>query len=78
MDPVTILIMLGLFALVVLPAVVFGSRCPKCRRFASVKRTGETRGGGSFFETKEEQWRCRRCEHLFWKLGDSGGETSAD
>ncbi|MCH9674925.1 MAG: hypothetical protein K0U93_26020 [Gammaproteobacteria bacterium] len=71
MDIEIMLLMLGLFILAVLPAVIFGTRCTSCRRFRALVRTGESKGGENFFDSKQEQWRCRYCDNTFWKLGDS-------
>ena len=76
MDLVTILIMLGLFALVVFPGVFFGLRCSHCHRWFALTRTGKTKGGESFYDTPQEQWRCRYCQQTGWKLGGASNKKT--
>ena len=45
-----------------------GPRCPQCKRFNAMRKTGaKRREGGFLFGTRYEEWLCRYCDHRVWK-----------
>ncbi len=47
---------------------IFGNRCPECKRYRALRRTGaKRREGGFFLGTRYEEWLCEHCGHREWK-----------
>ena len=68
MDLMTVLLLLLIFGLLMGSILLLSSRCPSCRAFLSLARTGADRAAAGFPQAAEEEWRCRRCGHRAWRL----------
>ena len=50
----------------------FGGRCPRCGERRVMRRTGRQKRG-IFFRAVEEEWKCKDCGYVKWKLSGGGG-----
>ncbi len=77
--PFSGIITIGLIVIGVIFALIFRGRCPKCKRYRVVKRTGaKRREGNRIFGTTFYEHRCKQCTHTYWaedsNNGGDGGE----
>ena len=67
MDFEVIVTLVGLFGAIAGALIWFGNRCPKCRKFASRRRTGRSKPDAGFFQPAEDEWQCPHCDHRDWR-----------
>ncbi len=57
---------IGLVVVIGIAYWVFSHKCPKCKRFFAMEKTGRKEKKG-FFENDLYEVQCKHCNHLEWK-----------
>ncbi len=58
------------FVLVMLAlAIALRTRCPACRNWLTMVRTGNHNRSSGQFGRMVKEWSCRHCGHTEWKFG---------
>ena len=75
---IEVIIVIAIFPILIIIIVaysVFSERCPECKRYFALNRTGKERDQkGWFFGVTYDEWRCKHCKHRVWKRvkGEAG------
>ena len=66
--PVIMAIFIAISIIIAVAAWFFLARCPKCKRYFALHRTGKQHKEGGWFAETYEEWLCQHCEHREWKI----------
>ncbi len=70
-DPTFVVVALIIWIVVAVISWVFRGRCPKCKHFFAMSKTGGPKGGENWGE-----WDCYYCAHQDWRKVERGGPVS--
>ena len=66
-DPTFVVVALIIGIVVAVIPWVFRGRCPKCKRFFAMSKTGGPKGGENW-----DEWVCYYCAHQDWRKVERG------